>query len=214
MKRFLIADDHFIVRSGISLLLKSEFLNAEVDECNDGPSLWQKLEKGSYDLLMLDIFMPGLDSVALLKDILARRPGQKVLVFSISSEEIYAKKYLEIGARGYLNKAADEAEIRTAIVSILNNRRYLSPKMHDILAAQSLGMKNINPFDALSGREAEVLPHILDGKSVTEIGRLLSMRTTTAATYKARILRKLGVNNVVDLIRMAQMFSAENDPGY
>jgi DNA-binding NarL/FixJ family response regulator len=212
MKRFLIADDHFIVRSGISMLLKSEFLSAEIDECSDGQCVWKKLENESYDLVVLDISMPGLDSTSLLKNALARRPGQKILILSVSPEEIYSKKYLKLGARGYINKAADGVEIRKAITTILNNKRYLSPKMQEMMMAEALGGKAGNPFDKLSNRELEVLVHVLAGKNITEIARLLSVHTSTAATHKARILQKLGVANVLELNRVAQMFDAEYRP--
>jgi DNA-binding NarL/FixJ family response regulator len=213
MKSFLVADDHFIVRTGISMLLKSEFLNATIDECNDGQGVWTRLEKTSYDLVVLDILMPGLDPVGLVKNILARCPGQKILIFSIHPEDIYARKYLHLGVRGYISKTAEESEIRNAITSVINNRIYVSAKMREILAAEALGVKKVNPFDKLSTREAEVLLHVLEGKNITEIARLLSMHTSTAATHKARILQKLGVENVLELNKVAQMFNAEYRPG-
>jgi DNA-binding NarL/FixJ family response regulator len=209
MKRFLVADDHSIMRSAIGMLLKSEFLNAEVEECSDGHSVWKKVLSESYDLLILDISMPGLDSTSLLKNSLAHRPDLKILILSASPEEIYAKKYLQLGARGFINKTADQEEHRRAIISVLNNKRYLSSKMQDSLTLEALGGKEENPFDKLSHREKEVLLHIVEGKNITEIARLLSVHTSTVGTHKARILEKLGVSNIIELTKVAQMFDVE-----
>jgi DNA-binding NarL/FixJ family response regulator len=206
MRRFLIADDHFIVRTGISMLIQSEFLDAEIEECADGDSVWRKMEREEYDLAILDLSMPGMDSVSLLRNVFAHHPLQKVLILSISPEEIYAKKYLQLGVKGFINKDAEGAELRRAITSIVNNKRYLSPRMQDILAIQEMQPENQNPFDSLSARELEVLTHILEGKTITEIAKALSVHTSTAGTHKARILQKLGVSNVIELNRVVQLF--------
>ncbi len=209
MKRFLIADDHYIVRTGVSILLQEEFLNAAIDFCSDGNAVTKMMEGGVYDLVILDISMPGLDSISLLKNIFTHYPDQKILILSMSPEEIYAKKYLQLGVKGYINKTADSAELRRAITSIINNKRYLSPRMQDILTLELLEGKKANPFDTLSTRELEVLSHLLEGKNVSQIAKLLSMHTSTAGTHKARILEKLGVSNVIELNKIAQVFHSE-----
>ena len=215
MTNFLLADDHFIVRTGISMLIKEEFFNAEIDECSDGYTVWKKMEKNKYDLLILDISMPGLDSVSLLKNIFSHFPDQKVLILSMSSEDIYAKKYLTLGAKGFISKEAGAPELRKAIISILNNKRYLSPRMHDILTQEMLKGKDPSPFATLSARELEVMTHLLEGKNITQIASLLSMHTSTAGTHKARIMQKLGVSNIIELNRIAQIFNTQYslDPG-
>src|SRR5690349_10130496 len=112
MKKILIADDHEIVRTGLIFLLKEEFPLVEIDECRDGTSTWKKIESSAYDLAILDISMPQTDSLSLLKNIFTLRPEQKVLILSMSSEEIYAKKYLQLGVKGFINKEAPPSEIR------------------------------------------------------------------------------------------------------
>lgn len=209
MKRFLIADDHFIVRTGVSLLIREEFLNVEIDECSDGYTAWKKMEIKQYDLVILDIAMPGLDSVSLLKNVFSHYPDQKILILSMSSEDIYAKKYIQLGAKGFINKEANAPELRKAITSALNNKRYLSPRMQDILTQEILEGKHNSPFDSLSTKELEVLTHLLEGKNITQIANLLSMHTSTAGTHKARILQKMGVSNVIELNKIAQIFNTE-----
>jgi len=206
MKKFLLADDHSIVRTGISFLLRQEYPHAEIDECADGDAVWKKMEKQSYDLAILDLSMPGSDSMSLLKNILAIHPQQKILILSMSPEEIYAKKYLQLGVKGFINKSAGSAELRRAIRAVMSNSRYLTQEMKDILAKEELLGIRQSPFAALSARELEVLPHLLEGLNVTEIAALLSVHTSTIGTHKARIFKKLGVSNVVELNRIAQMF--------
>ena len=206
MKKFLIADDHFIVRTGLAVLLKEEFIQVEIDECRDGDSVWDKIQTSEYDLAILDIFMPSTDSFSLLKNILALRPHQKILILTMSSEDVYAKKYLHLGVKGFINKEADPSEIRRAIVNILNNKRYLSSRMKDVLTHEVLEGKSQNPFEILSPRELEIMNHLIDGKQVSEIAGILSVHISTISTHKAKIMRKLGVSNVIELSKMAQMF--------
>ncbi len=109
MKKFLIADDHFIVRTGINVLIREVFLNAVIEECWDGDSAWKKLGPTLYDLAIIDIGMPNTDTVNLLKNIFSLHPDQKVLILTMSSEEIYARKYLQLGVMGFITKEAPGA---------------------------------------------------------------------------------------------------------
>src|SRR3954467_12372531 len=103
MKRFLLADDHHIVRAGLGLIIKDEFLNAEIDECRNGDCVWKKIQATSYELVVLDITMPGTDSLHLVKNILNYQPDLKLMVFTMNSAAIYAKKYLELGVKAFVN---------------------------------------------------------------------------------------------------------------
>ena len=207
MKKFLIVDDHFIVRTGVKLILKEDFINATIDECNDGSSAWKKIEKGNYDLVIMDIHMPETDSINLLKNIFSLHPELKILIFTMSNEEIYAKKYLQLGVKGFINKDTGSTEIRTAISMVLNNKRYLSPNLQNILTREAIEGKTNNPFDSLSTRELEVVTHLVAGKNISEIAHMLSVHTSTVGTHKARILQKLSVNNIVELIEVIKTFN-------
>jgi len=206
MKKILIADDHNIVRTGLIFLIKGEYLQVEIDECKDGNCVWEKIQISEYDLLILDISMPGTDTFTLLKKIFILRPSQKILILTMSSEEVYAKKYLQLGVKGFINKEAPPSEIRHAIVSILNNKRYISSKMKDTLTREVLEGGSKSLFDTLSPRELEIMNHLLDGKNVSEIADMLSVHISTISTHKANIMHKLGVTNIIELSKMVQMF--------
>lgn len=206
MTRILIADDHLIVRTGLIFLIKEEIMEVEIDECRDGDGVWKKIRAGEYNLVILDINMPSTDLFSLLKNILALKPDQKILILTMGSEDVYAKRCLHLGVKGFINKEADPSEIRRAIVSILNNKRYLSPRMKDVLTREVLEGKTQTPFEKLSARELEIMNHLVEGKHVSEIAGILSLHISTISTHKAKLMQKLGVSNVVDLSKMVQMF--------
>lgn len=207
MKRFLIADDHSIVRTGINLLLKEEFMNIEVDECRNGDTAWERIKVNSYDLVILDINMPGTDSITLLQNIFAFRPDLKVLILTMNKEEIYARIYLQLGVKGFINKDAEDAEIRRAITTVLNNKKYLSRQMLETPAFNTVQKRPSDLFDKLSPRELEVMNHLLAGRNVSQIAALLSSHTSTIGTHKAKVLQKLGVTNMMELKEFTQLFS-------
>jgi DNA-binding NarL/FixJ family response regulator len=205
MKKILIADDHNIVRTGLIFIIKAMFFQAEIDECRDGHGVWEKIQVNVYDLLILDISMPSTDLFSLVKQILIMRPNQKILILTMSSEQIFAKKYLQLGARGFMNKEAPPSEISMAITNILNNRRYISPRVRDTLTLEMLDSEAKSLFDTLSERELEVMNYLIDGKNVSEIAKTLSIHISTVSTHKANILQKLGVPNVIELSKLVQM---------
>jgi DNA-binding NarL/FixJ family response regulator len=203
LKKILIADDHSIVRTGLSFLIRSEYISVQIDECSDGDSAWKKIQSTEYDLVVMDISMPGTDSVNLLKNIFTLQPQLKVLIVSMNSEEIYAKRFLQLGVMGFINKEADALELRKAIVSVMNNRKYMSAKLQETIAGEGTEGRS---FENLSARELEVMTHLVGGKNVSEIADILSIHISTVSTHKARILQKLKVNNVVELTQVVKQF--------
>ena len=206
MKKFLLADDHAIVRTGISFLIRQDFPTAEIDECADGDGVWKKVNTRKYDLLVLDINMPETDPVTLLKNIAAIHPDQKVLILTMNREEIYAKKYLQLNTRGFINKDADPSQLRKAIATILDNRTYLSPWMQERLLSEALNGESKHPFEALTSRELEIVRHLVEGKTTKEISGILSIHTSTVGSYKGTILQKLGLSNMVELSHLVQAY--------
>ena len=206
MKKILLADDHHIVRTGLSLIIKDEFSDAEIDECRNGDCVWKKIQLANYDLVILDITMPGTDSLRLLNNIFTHNPDQKVMIFTMHPVAIYAKKYLGLGVKGFINKEAEPPEVRHAIVAILNNRRYLGADMKHILTWEDVDKQSITPFDSLSIRELEIMNHLVEGKNVSEIAETLFLHISTISTHKANIMAKLDVSNVVELSKLVQLF--------
>jgi two-component system, NarL family, invasion response regulator UvrY len=207
MKKFLLADDHHIVRAGLGLIIRDEFLNAEIDECSNGDCVWNKIQATAYDLVILDITMPAMDSPRLLRNIFTLRPDQKVMIFTMNSTAIYAKKYLAMGVKGYINKEAEPSEVRLGIVAILNNRKYIGSDTNHIIT--DIDNETNSPFDKLSVRELEIMNHLVEGKNVSEIAAMLFLHISTVSTHKSNIMTKLDVSNIVELTQLVRLFKKE-----
>src|SRR5450631_875277 len=207
MTTVLLADDHSIIRESLKTYIKNIIPHSIIEEAYDGDSAFEKIKHNNYNLIILDINMPDTDSFGLVSNILAVKPESKILIFSMNSEEVYAKKLLNLGVLGYLNKAAFADEIRQAIEYVISNKRYLSPSLSQALAESALGKDpdNQNPFDLLSRRELEITKHLLKGESVSKIGSFLYLHTSTVGTHKARIFEKLHCKNIVEMNELALM---------
>ena len=198
-KRFLLADDHSIVRNGLKTLLKNSYANALVDELVDGKKVLEKLDRETYDLLILDLQMPGTDTPAMIKHISANYPTIPVLVYSMAPEQVYALRVLKAGAKGFVTKDAPLEELKKAIELALCHKKYVSQAVVQMLADQSLFNTDDNPFSKLSPREFQITTLLLEGKSISEIAGDLRVELSTASTHKARIFNKLNVKNLLAL---------------
>ncbi len=202
----LLVDDHPIITDGLKLVIKNFIPNCKTDVANDGDSAFEKIKHNNYDLIIMDVSLPNTDSYKIISNILAIKPGSKILMFSMNPEEMFAKRYLQMGAMGYLSKDAPLNEIKNAIESALKNNRYISPGLKEKLVMDVLD-KNIqeNQFDKLSPREFEIVQHLVHGDSVSQISRTLNLHTSTIGTHKARIFEKLHCHNIVELTMMAKV---------
>lgn len=207
MKRFLLVDDHVVVRSGIKVLLSDIYKPATIDEAFDGGSAIEKLKEHQYDLIMLDIQMPNTDTLSLMRYIHTEYPAARVLVFSMSAENIYAKRFIKAGAYGFVSKEAPLDDITRAIDVILNNRKFISESLADSLAEDSFMGRSSNPFNELSPREFEIVSLLLAGKTVSDIAHSLNIQTSTVGTHKARLFDKLGVTNILELKELATTYN-------
>ena len=205
MKSILLVDDHVIIRRGLKIFISNIISFAQVDEAESGDVAFQKIKKNDYDLLILDVNMPGTDSFGLVENILVVKPDSRILMLSMNPEEIYAKKYLKLGAMGYIGKDAPEEEIRLAIETVLNGKRYISASLSQVLAEQAIGRGMDNPFEKLSPQEFKIIQYMMKGDSVSEISNKLHLHTSTIGTHKARIFKKLNCRNVVDLNALARV---------
>ena len=207
MKKFLLVDDHVVVRSGIKLLLLEIFKPAEIYEAADGEGVLEKLKEHTFDLIILDIQMPKTDTIGLMETIHNLYPDVKVLVFSMSAEKIYAKRFLKAGAKGFVSKEAPLEEIIKAVNQILNDRRYISDSLADFLADESLTSKTDNPFNRLSAREFEIASMLLSGGTISSISKSINIRVSTVGTHKTRLFDKLGVVNLLELKELATNYN-------
>ncbi len=207
MKKFLLIDDHVVVRSGIKILLSEIYKTSEIDEAFDGDSALEKVKQNTYDLVMLDIQMPKTDTFGLMEYFRVKYPALKVLVFSMSPENIYAKRFLKAGAKGFLSKDAPLEEIKKAINLVLNDKRYISETLMDTLADGSGKEGDGNLFNTLSAREFEIVSLLLTGQTISQIGNTLHLQVSTIGTHKARIFEKLKVTNILELKELATTYN-------
>jgi DNA-binding NarL/FixJ family response regulator len=206
MPDILLIDDHYIVTTGLKMVIESFLAHSKIDTANDGDSAFQKIKNNNYDLIIIDINMPNTDSLGFIDNILSLRPETKIIMFSMNAEDIYAKRYFKMGAMGYLRKDAPIDEIKKAIGNVLNNKRYMSPELSEKLLLDLNSNRNTeNPFDKLSPREFEIVQHLASGDSVSEISRKLNLHTSTIGTHKARIFEKLQCHNIIELNTLAKV---------
>ncbi len=207
MKKFLLVDDHVVVRSGVKILLADLYTSSEIYEAMNGETAIAKLKESEYDLIFMDIQMPNTDTLGLMEYIHVTYPHAKVLMFSMSAENIYAKRFMKAGAYGFVSKEAPLEEITKAITTILGGKKYISEALAQKLAEDSYSGKSGNPFNELSPREFEIVSLLLEGKTVTEISQVLNIQTSTVGTHKARLFEKLGVENILQLKELATTYN-------
>lgn len=207
MKKFLLVDDHVVVRSGIKILLADLYIPSEIHEAMNGETTVAILKENQYDLILLDIQMPNTDTLGLMQYIRITYPAAKVLMFSMSAENIYAKRFMNAGAYGFISKESPLEEITKAITVILSGKKYISEALAQKLAEDSFSGKSGNPFNVLSPREFEIVSLLLEGKTVTEISLALNIQTSTVGTHKARLFEKLGVDNILKLKELATTYN-------
>jgi len=207
MKKFLLVDDHVVVRSGKKLLLLEIFKPAEIEEASDGESALEKINEQNFDLIVMDIQMPKTDTLGLMNLILTRHPNANVMIFSMSAENVYAKRFLKAGAKGFISKEAPLEEIIKAITLILNNKRYISESLANYLADESLTKTSENPFNRLSAREFEIASLLLLGNTISNIAKSIKIGVSTVGTHKTRLFEKLGVTNLLELKELANNYN-------
>lgn len=203
MIKILIADDHPIVREGLKQIL-SETDDIKIkDEASNGLEVIDYITKNDYDVVLLDISMPGRDGVDVLRDVKTYKPKTPVLILSMYPEEHYAIRIIRGGAAGYVTKSSAPDELISAIRKVAKGGKYIS----DSLAVQltyELDRDADRPLhNILSDREYQVMLLISSGKSVTEIAEDLNLSVKTVSTYRARILEKMNMKNNTALVLYA-----------
>lgn len=200
---FLVVEDHEVVRQGLKDILAREFPNCRVVEAANSDSALARLREGGWQLVVLDINLPGKSGLELVVDARQLCPAAPVLVLSAYPEESFALRALQVGASAYLNKQSSATEIVAAVRKILSGGRYLTSAVAERLADRIGENLRQMPHESLSAREMVVMQRIAAGASLKEIAAELSLAETTIATYRVRIYRKLGVASNVELSRYA-----------
>jgi DNA-binding NarL/FixJ family response regulator len=164
------------------------------------------LKEDAFDLIILDINIPGGKSTEMITDLRAIQPCVRILVFSAHEEEHYALKYISAGANGYLNKLCSEEKMMFAITSIFETSTYISAELVNKLVEAKGRKKAINPMDVLSKRELQIAQLLINGNGNLEISNMLDIHMSTVSTYKARVFEKLKISNLVELINLYKTF--------
>jgi two-component system invasion response regulator UvrY len=201
--RILIVDDHSIIRQGLRQLLAEEFTNATFGEANNGNEALDHIWKQAWDVVLLDITMPGKGGLDVLKQLVNAHPNMAVLVLSMHPEDQYAVRVLKTGAAGYITKNTASEEVVGAVKKVLAGGRYVSSSLAENLAASLNAPPEAPRHEILSDREYQVLRLIAMGKSVKEIGFELSLSVKTISTYRTRIMEKMQLKTNADIIRYA-----------
>lgn len=203
MKRILIVDDHPIVRDGLKqILAETEDLvvGAEAGSADEALALVRQSE---WDLVVLDITLPGRTGIDLLRDLRRERPQLPVLILSIHSEDELGVRAVKAGASGYLSKECASDDLVRAIQLIVGGNKYISRSLADRLIEEIQRDTNKPPHETLSDREYEVMALIAAGKSMKEVGAALSLSKSTVSTYRQRVFEKLNVKSNAEITRYA-----------
>jgi two-component system invasion response regulator UvrY len=203
MIRVLLADDHAIVRGGLKEILIRHLESVECGEAENAEQVLAQVRKVSWDLLILDITMPGRSGFDILADLRQLRPDLPVLILSMLPEDQFGKQALKAGACGYLKKESAPEELIQAVRRILAGGRYVSPALAEKFVRDLQGNADRPLHEALSPREFEILLMIASGKAVGQIAEELHLSGTTVSTYRARILEKMNMTTTAELIRYA-----------
>ena len=203
MIRIVIADDHAIVREGLKRIVSSVDDMQVTGEAADGTEVMQRVRELSFDVLMLDLSMPGRSGMELIKLVHAEKPKLRILVLSMHQELQYAVRAIKSGASGYLTKESAPSLLEQAIRKLAGGGAFISAEVAEQLALGAMPGGEGLPHENLSNREFEVLRMLVEGISVTDIALRLKLSVKTVSSHKANLMQKMGLANQSELIRYA-----------
>lgn len=203
MIRVLIADDHTLMREGLRRIIDDTDTMRVAGEATNGHEVIDHVRKGGFELLLLDLSMPGKSGVELIKQVKDMAPKLPVLVLTMHEEEQYAVRCIRAGASGYLTKESAGRELVNALNRVAAGRLYISPGVAEQLAFNVMPTNDELPHKHLSDREFEVFRLMVAGRSITDIAEQLHLSVKTVSTHKARILQKMNMQSLAELVRYA-----------
>jgi DNA-binding NarL/FixJ family response regulator len=203
MIRILVAEDHMIVREGLKQLLSNEADFAVVGEAGDGHEVLKLVRELDFDVLLLDMSMPGKSGIELIKQVKGDKPRLRLLVLSMHQENQYAVRAIKAGASGYLTKDSASAQLVSAIRKVASGGAFISAEVAEQLALDAMPNAAGLPHTTLSDREYQVFQLLVSGVTVSEIADRLNVSVKTVSTHKARLLEKMGLGSQTELIRYA-----------
>ena len=203
MIRLVLADDHAILREGLKQILLTQGDIQIVAEAADGHEVLKRVRELDFDVLVLDMSMPGKSGVELIKQVKSEKPKLRILVLTMHEEHQYAVRAIRSGASGYLTKEGASAQLVSAIRKVAGGGAYISAEVAEQLALNAMPGAQAAPHETLSDREFQVFRLIAEGKSVSDIAERLSLSVKTVSTHKANLMQKMGMATSGELIRYA-----------
>jgi len=197
--KILLVDDHAIVRQGVKQLLLDLGVADTVSEAESGADALSQADRADWDVVLLDISLPDMNGIEVLKRLRRKAPRLPVLMFSMYREDQFAVRALKAGAAGYLSKTANTAQMTSAVQQVAAGRRYVSPKMAEALADYISLDSDQLPHEKLSDREYQTLCMLGSGKRLTDIAKTLSLSVKTISVYRSRLLEKMELENNAQL---------------
>lgn len=206
--RIVVADDHGIVRMGLIQTIKRLKPDAVIAEVEDFKSLYKVILKEELDLAIMDVNMPNGSVQEAIDYIKIHRPQLKILIFSSQDEELYAKRYLKMGAGGYLSKQSPTAVIEKALTAMLDTGRYASDDVKESMFLESLnGTTKNSPLELLSDRELQIANKLAEGIPLKEVSNQLNLHSSTISTYKNRLFEKLKIRSIPELVEILRLYN-------
>ncbi len=204
----VVADDHGIVRMGLIQVINRLRPSAVISEVEDFKSLYKLILQNEFDLAIVDVNMPNGSIQEAIDYIKIHQPKLKILVFSSQNEELYAMRYLKMGAGGYLNKDAPESKIDAALSAMINTGRYLSEEVKEAMILETLdGPAKSSAIESLSDRELQIANKLVEGVPLKELSNLLNLHSSTISTYKNRLFEKLKIKSIPELVAILKLYS-------
>jgi DNA-binding NarL/FixJ family response regulator len=213
MIRVVIADDHTLVREGLKQLLKAAGGIDVIGEARDGHDVLKAIRESDFDVLLLDMSMPGKSGMELIKQVKSEKPRLRILVLSMHQEHQYAVRAIKSGASGYLTKDSASTQLVSAIEKVAGGGAFISAEVAEQLALGAMPQSEGLPHTALSDREYQVFRMLVSGQAVTAIADELNLSVKTVSTHKARLMEKMGIDNQAELVRYAIRHRLVDDSG-
>jgi two-component system, NarL family, invasion response regulator UvrY len=203
MTRVLLVDDHAVVRQGLKQVLAEALPDATFGDAGNADEALRMVRTANWDIVVLDMSLPGKSGIELLKELRAAHPRLPVLVLSMHPEEQFAIRALKAGAAGYVTKRTAARDVVAAVRKVLSGGRYVSASLAERLAAQTQAGSVEAPHETLSDREYQVFRLLAMGKTVKQIGKELDLSPQTVSTHRTHILEKMGLESNAELIQYA-----------
>ena len=212
MIRIVVADDHTIVREGLKQVLSAAADLSVVGEAQNGHEVLERVRELDFEVLLLDMSMPGRSGIELIKQVRGEKPKLRILVLSMHQEQQYAVRAIRAGAAGYLTKDSASAQLVSAIRKVAVGGAFITDAVAQQLALGAMPQVEGLPHQALSDREFQVFRELVSGKAVSDIAAELNLSVKTVSTHKARIMEKMSMSNPAELIRYAIHHRLVDDP--